>query len=101
MNMELERLNKNLDVNMDKGYSLRCSGHTYVTLSWNGRFICCLDNDMLRMEEIIAAVEKRTRMKFEDIRRENSDNQDWDGLNFQTGYKKSSEWLQPQKVILS
>lgn len=83
---------------MDKGYSLRCSDHTYVTLSWNGRFIFCLDNDMLRMEEIIAAVEKRTRMKFKDIRRESSDNQDWDGLKFQAGFKKASEWLQPQEV---
>ena len=50
------------------------------------------------MEEIIAAVEKQTRMKFKDIRRENSNDQDWDGLRFQTGFKKASEWLQPQEV---
>lgn len=83
---------------MDNRYSLKCDGHTYVTLYWDGCFIFCLDNDMLRMEEIIAAVEKRTKMRFQDIRRENSNDQDWDGLRFQTGFKKASEWLQPQEV---
>ena len=83
---------------MDNRYSLRCDGHIYVTLSWDDRFIFCLDNDMLRMEEIIAAVEKRTKMRFQDIRRENSNDQDWDGLRCQTGFKKASEWLQPQEV---
>lgn len=83
---------------MDNRYSLRCNCHTYVTLSRDGRFIFCLDNDMLRMEDIIAAVEKRTKMRFQDIQRENSDDQAWDGLRFNSGFKKAAEWLQPQEV---
>ncbi len=83
---------------MDNRYSLKCDGHNYVTLSWDGRFIFCLDNDMLRMEDIIAAVEKRTKMRFQDIQRENSDDQAWDGLRFNSGFKKAAEWLQPQEV---
>ena len=83
---------------MDNRYSLKCDGHNYVTLSWDGRFIFCLDNDLLRMEEIISAVEKRTRMRFQDIRRENSGDQAWDGLRFNSGFKKAAEWLLPQEV---
>ena len=82
---------------MDNRYSLRCDGHNYVTLSWDGRFIFCLDNDLLRMEEIISAVEKRTKTKFQDIQRKNSDDQAWDGLRFNSGFKKAAEWLQPQE----
>lgn len=30
----------------EKGYTIRCGGHNYITLEWNGKFIFCLDNDM-------------------------------------------------------
>lgn len=78
---------------MDNRYSLRCDGHNYVTLSWDGRFIFCLDNSLFRMEQIIEAVEKRTNMRFQDVRREDSDDSSWDGLRFATGFKKASEWM--------
>ena len=77
----------------DSRYSLRCDGHTYVTLSWNGRFIYCWDNDMIIMENIIKAVEKRTQMPFESIRKENPDTCEWDGLRFRAGFKKARDWM--------
>lgn len=73
-------------------YSLRCSGHTYVTLSWNGKFIYCWDNDMYKMEDIVKAVEKRTQMPFGGIKKENPI-YEWDGLRSRTGFKKAKDWM--------
>lgn len=78
---------------MEEGYTLNCCGHNYVTLNWNGKFVNCFDNSLMRMEEIIEAVEKRTQMKFQHIPRENINDEDWDGLRFNSGFKKASEWL--------
>lgn len=77
----------------DDRYSLRCDGHTYITLSWNGRFIYCWDNDMYMMEDIIKAVEKRTQTPFESIRKENPDTYEWDGLKFRIGFKEARDWM--------
>ena len=76
---------------MEKGYTIRCSSHTYVTLEWEGQFIFCLDNDLHYMETIIEKIEKRTRMKFREIPVKGSI-QDFDGLRFLSGgFKKGQE----------
>ena len=49
------------------GFTIRCGGHTYITLEYDGKFIFCLDNDMMYAEEMIWRIEKRTRMNFQDI----------------------------------
>ena len=49
------------------GFTIRCGGHNYITLEWNGKFIFCLDNDLLYAEEMIHKIEKRTKMNFQDI----------------------------------
>lgn len=41
----------------EKGYTIRCGGHNYITLEWNGKFIFCLDNDMQYAEEMIYDIE--------------------------------------------
>ena len=85
-----------------KGYSMNCFSHTYITLFYNDKFIHCYDNDLhddnpqkdeYYAENIIASIEKRTKMKITDIpiigRIE-----DFDGLRFlYGGFKKGSEWL--------
>ena len=59
-----------------QGYSMKCSGHNYITLYYNGKFVHCYDNDLhddnpnkdeYYTEHIIASIEKRTRMKITDI----------------------------------
>ena len=51
----------------DKGYTIRCGNHTYITLEYNGKFIFCLDNDVMYAEEMIYNIEKRTGTDFKDI----------------------------------
>ena len=51
----------------NKGYTIQCDSHTYVTLKWNDDFVFCLDNDSIYAEEIIRKIEKRTLMKFREI----------------------------------
>lgn len=81
-----------------EGYSIKCTGHTYITLEWNDQFIKCYDNDMTYMEDIIEAIEKRTRMKFTDIPRK-SDIQSFDGLRFlHGGFKKGADWLIQEEI---
>ena len=76
-----------------KGWSIRCSSHTYVTLMYDGKFVICLDNDTQYMELIINYVEKRTQLKFTDIPILGSI-EDFDGLRFLNGgFKKGYEWL--------
>lgn len=59
-----------------KGWSIECSGHNYITLYYDGRFVHCYDNDLhfensskdeYYTEHIIASIEKRTKMKITDI----------------------------------
>ena len=64
-----------------EGYTIRCGGHNYVTLEWNGKFIFCLDNDMHYAEEIIYNTEKRTGRK-----------DDFQGLRFFNGGWKRDFW---------
>jgi len=53
-----------------KGYTLKCSHHNYVSLFYDGKFIHCYDNSCGEdkyMENVIENIEKRTRMKFDEI----------------------------------
>ena len=78
------------------GYKIRCGSHTYITLEYDDKFICCYDNDMQYMEDIIAAIEKRTGMKFQDIPRKGYV-RDFDGLRFlYKGFRKGHE-IFPEK----
>lgn len=72
-------------------YRIRCSGHNYITLEWNDKFIFCLDNDMMYAEEIIAKIEQRTQMNFSDITIKGS-KKDFQGLRFFNGGWKRKFW---------
>ena len=63
------------------GFTIRCGGHNYITLEWTGKFIFCLDNDLLYAEEMIHKIEKRTKMNFQDIPIKGSKD-DFQGLIF-------------------
>ena len=76
---------------MDTGYTIRCTGHTYVTLEHSGKFIFCLDNDRMKAEDIILTIEKRTGEKFRDIPIKGSKD-DFSGLVFFTGGWKRNFW---------
>lgn len=85
-----------------KGWSMKCSCHTYITLYYDGKFMYCFDNDLhsvnllkdeYYVEHIIEAIEKRTQLKVTDIpiigRIE-----DFDGMRFlHKGATRGSEWL--------
>lgn len=85
-----------------KGWSMECSCHTYITLYYDGKFIRCFDNDLYfdnpakdqyYTEHIIAAIEKRTKLKITDIPIIGHI-RDFDGLRFlHGGFTKGSEWL--------
>lgn len=86
---EWEAEKNGTSVNAD-GWTIKCSCHTYITLEYEGKFVFCLDNDMMRMEEIINKIEKRTRKKFRDIPI-NGSKDDFNGLRFVTGFKDN--WM--------
>lgn len=65
-------------------YSIKCSGHTYITLFWGDKFIHCYDNDCEYMEDIINAIEKRTRKMFKELKILGS-KEDFNGLRFRVG----------------
>lgn len=67
-----------------EGYSMKCGGHTYVSLFWNDKFIHCYDNDMTYMEDIISAIEKRTKQSFYSIPIIGNKD-DFNGLRFRVG----------------
>lgn len=85
-----------------KGWSIECSGHNYITLYYDGRFVHCYDNDLhfensskdeYYTEHIIASIEKRTKMKITDIPIIGCV-EDFDGMRFlHGGFKKGAEWL--------
>lgn len=73
------------------GYTIRCSSHTYITLEYDGKFIFCLDNDLMYAEEMIYEIEKRTRMNFQDIPVVGM-KEDFRGLRFFNGGWKRDFW---------
>ena len=73
------------------GFTIRCGGHTYITLEYDGKFIFCLDNDMMYAEEMIWRIEKRTRMNFQDIPIIGMKD-DFQGLRFFNGGWKRDFW---------
>ena len=50
-----------------KGYKLVIRSNIYVSLYYGEQFLHCYDNDSEYGEEIMAEIEKRTRMNFYDI----------------------------------
>lgn len=77
-------------MDMDE-FTIRCSGHNYITLECGGKFIFYLDNDLLYAEEIIHRIERRTKMNFQDIPIKGSKN-DFRGLRFFNGGWKRNFW---------
>lgn len=75
----------------NKGFTMKCTGHTYITLEWDGKFVFCLDNDLIYAEEMIHKIEKRTQMNFQDIPIKGSKD-DFRGLRFFNGGWKRDFW---------
>ena len=73
------------------GYKIKCGSHTYVTLTYEDKFLSCLDNDIMFAEDIIINIEKRTKMKFKDIEI-CGDKEDFRGLVFYNGGWKRDFW---------
>lgn len=88
-----DRIKELQEEKMVNGFAIRCGGHNYVTLEWDGKFIFCLDNDMMYAEQIIREIEKRTRMKFRDIPIIGK-KEDFQGLRFFNGGWKRNFWDQ-------
>lgn len=76
---------------MERGYTIRCGSHTYITLEHDGKFIFCLDNDLICAEEMIYRIEKTTRMNFNDIPIKGKKD-DFKGLSFFNGGWKRDFW---------
>lgn len=72
-------------------FTIRCGGHNYITLEWDGKFIFCLDNDFMYAEEMIYKIEKRTQMNFQDIKIKGN-KEDFRGLRFFSGGWKRDFW---------
>lgn len=76
---------------MRKGFTIKCTGHIYITLEYDEKFVFCLDNDFMYAEGMIHKIETRTGMKFQDIpivgRKE-----DFRGLRFFNGGWKRDFW---------
>lgn len=68
----------------ENGFTIRCGCHTYITLEFDGKFVFCLDNDMMYAEEMIHRIEKRTQMNFQDIPIKGCSKDDFQGLRFST-----------------
>lgn len=75
----------------DTKYTIGCGSHTYITLEYDGKFIFCLDNDMIYAEEMIFEIEKRTGMNFRDIQIKGN-KEDFSGLRFFNGGWKRDFW---------
>lgn len=80
-----------MEKDKNKGYTIKCSGRTYITLEHDGKFIFCLDNDMTYAEEMIYKIEKRTGMEFKDIQIKGR-KEDFTGLRFFNGGWKRDFW---------
>lgn len=75
----------------EQGFTINCGGHNYITLEWNEKFIFCLDNDIMYAEEMIYNIEKRTGLKFRDIKIKGK-KEDFSGLRFFNGGWKRDFW---------
>ena len=75
----------------NKGYVIKCGSHNYITLEWNGKFIFCLDNDIMYAEQMISEIEKRTQMNFQNIPISGL-KEDFRGLRFFNGGWKRDFW---------
>lgn len=73
------------------GYTIRCGGHTYITLEYDNMHIMCYDNDCIYAEDIILKIEKRTGMKFRDIDIIGK-KEDFTGLRFFNGGWRRDFW---------
>lgn len=73
-------------------YKIRCEGHNYVTLTRNGAFLRCFDNDMMWAEEIILKIEAFTGKDFKDIEIDGKP-EDFEGLRFFNGGWKRKFWV--------
>lgn len=65
-------------------WTIECGSHTYVTLRYKSQVVKCYDNDCTYMEDIIASIEKRTKMRFCDIEIIGK-KEDFNGLRFLNG----------------
>lgn len=72
-------------------WTIRCSGHNYITLEWNEKFVFCLDNDMMYAEEMIYKIEKKTGVDFRNIKIKGQ-KEDFTGLRFFNGGWKRDFW---------
>lgn len=86
-----DRISVNGGNTMKTGYEIRCNSHTYITLEHNGKFIFCLDNDLMCAEEMIYQIEKKTGMNFNDIPIK-GEKDDFKGLLFFNGGWKRDFW---------
>lgn len=43
-------------------YIIRCRVHTYITFEYDGKFLFCLDTDMMYAEKMIYKIKKRTNL---------------------------------------
>lgn len=73
------------------GYTMECKDHTYIQLYRDGKFIYCYDNDLMKAEEMIYKIEKRTGINFKDIPIKGS-KEDFSGLVFSNGGWKRYIW---------
>lgn len=78
----------------NNGFTIRCDCHTYITLELDGKFVFCLDNDMMYAEEMIHRIEKRTKMNLQDIPIEGCSKDDFQGLRFFNGGWKRDFWAE-------
>lgn len=82
----MSNVNSKTGIKTEYQWSMRCGGHTYITLYYEGKFVHCYDNDMTYMGSIIEQIEKRTKMKFEKIPI-HGNQEDFNGLRFAGGFK--------------
>ena len=73
-------------------WTMRRSGHNYITLEWNGRFVFCLDNDMMYAEEMIYKIGKRTGVRILVMIKMEGHREDFTGLRFFNGGWKRDFW---------
>ena len=78
----------------NNGFTIRCCSHTYITLEFDGKFVLCLDNDMMYAEEMIHIIEKRTNITFQDIPIKGCSKEDFQGLRFFQGGWKRDFWAE-------
>ena len=66
---------------MGDEWSIRCDYHTYISLYYKGQEVRCYNNKLEYMENIIKSIEKRTHLKFNEIKIIGN-KEDFNGLKF-------------------